>query len=52
MVGITIWISGNARPIPSPSTIGRPMRAAATIGMVEFAPPTSMHATCVGVTPR
>jgi hypothetical protein len=31
----------------SPSTSGRPSAAAATIGMVEFTPPTSAHAMWV-----
>ena len=51
-VGSTICTSGKARPMPSPSTRGRPSSAAATIGVVEFTPPTSMQARWVGVTPR
>ncbi len=51
-VGRTIWTSGKARPIASASITGRPSSAAATIGLVELTPPTSMQAMCVGATPR
>jgi hypothetical protein len=50
-VGSTICSSGNARPIPSPSTSGSPSCAAAITGTVEFTPPASMQARCVGVFP-
>ena len=42
MVNVTIWISGNARPMPSTSTMGRPRRAAAAMGSMEFTPPASI----------
>ena len=41
MVGVTIWISGKARPIPSASTSGIPRRAATVNGVVELSPPAS-----------
>src|SRR5216683_4736084 len=40
-VGVTIWISGKARPIPSASTIGMQRRAATVNGVVELSPPAS-----------
>ena len=52
MVGSTIWSSGKARPMASPSISGSPRRAAATNGTIEFTPPASMQATWVGVRPR
>ena len=42
MVKVTICSSGNARPMPSTSTSGRPSRAAAAMGSIEFTPPASM----------
>ena len=51
MVNVTIWISGNARPMPSTSTMGRPRRAAAAIGSMEFTPPASIGMTAVAFFP-
>ena len=45
MVKVTICSSGKARPMPSQSTIGRPRRAAAAMGSMEFTPPASMGMT-------
>ena len=42
MVKVTICSSGKARPMPSTSTSGRPSRAAAAMGSMEFTPPASM----------
>ena len=42
MVNVTICSSGNARPIPSTSTMGIPSRAAAAIGSRELTPPASI----------
>ena len=42
MVNVTICNSGNARPMPSTSTIGIPRRAAAAMGSIELTPPASM----------
>ena len=44
-VKVTICNSGKARPMPSPSTSGRPLLAATTKGVVEFTPPASPHST-------
>ena len=41
MLKVVICISGNARPIPSPSRTGRPRRAAAMKVNKELTPPTS-----------
>ena len=45
MVKVTICSSGKARPMPSQSTMGRPRRAAAAMGSMEFTPPASMGMT-------
>ena len=45
----TCGTSGNARPMPSASTTGSPIRAAQTIGQRPFEPPISADisaATC------
>lgn len=49
--GSTICASGKARPIASPSTIGRPASAAHAMGSMELTPPTSMGAMCVAGRP-
>ena len=51
MVAMIIWISGNARPIPSASTSGMPSCAATTNGVVELSPPASIDVVCVGSRP-
>ena len=43
MVGVTIWISGKARPMPSASTRGIFIWAATLNGVVEFSPPASIE---------
>ena len=52
IVGVTIWISGNARPIPSASTSGMPIVAATLNGVVELRPPASIETVCVIGLPR
>ena len=42
MVNVTICNSGNARPMPSQSIMGRPSRAAAAMGNMELTPPASI----------
>ena len=51
MVNVTICSSGNARPMPSTSTMGMPRRAAAAMGSMEFTPPASMGMTAVTFLP-
>ena len=41
MKKVDICTSGNARPMPSPSTTGNPAFAAVSIGSIEFDPPIS-----------
>ena len=50
--GITICISGKARPIMSASTNGIPSSAATTKGVVEFNPPASTDIVAVALRPR
>ena len=52
IVGVTIWISGNARPMPSASTSGIFICAATLNGVVEFKPPASIETVCVICRPR
>ena len=52
IVGVTIWISGKARPMPSASTVGKPSWAAAMIGANELPPPTSTGTVAATFTPR
>src|SRR5712664_3831404 len=51
-VGVTIWISGNARPMPSASTNGILICAATLNGVVELRPPASIETVCVIGRPR
>ena len=51
-VGVTIWISGKARPMPSASTSGIFICAATPKGVVELSPPASIETVCVIGRPR
>src|SRR5579871_4835522 len=52
MLGTSICSSGKARPMPSASISGRPVRAATTKGIVELMPPASPQTMWVTRHPR
>jgi hypothetical protein len=52
MANDVICASGNARPMQSPSTTGRPSRAAAMKGWIELPPPISSDMTARKRRPR
>src|SRR5262245_50665458 len=49
---VSIWSSGNARPMPSASTTGSPSLAPTTRGMVELRPPHSIGIVAYARRPR